>query len=110
VSEEAFEILIKKQIMRLLSPSIECSRLVFEEIKKVYSNINLPEIQRFEKLKYNLTVVLEKVLLDAMRPTEQMIKNLVDIELGHINTDHPDFCNLLDIMEESIPKEEEMRR
>lgn len=27
----------------------------------------------------------------SLKPTDQMIKNLIEIELGYINTNHPDF-------------------
>jgi len=35
--------------------------------------------------------VMESVLSRCLSPTDQMIKNLVEIELGYINTNHPDF-------------------
>ena len=31
-------------------------------------------------------------------PTDQMIKNLVEIELGYINTNHPDFVGGTNMM------------
>jgi len=34
---------------------------------------------------------MESVLSRCLSPTDQMIKNLVEIELGYINTNHPDF-------------------
>ncbi len=34
---------------------------------------------------------MEDVLSKCLVPTEQMIKNLIEIELGYINTNHPDF-------------------
>jgi len=34
---------------------------------------------------------MESVLSRCLIPTDQMIKNLVEIELGYINTNHPDF-------------------
>ena len=35
--------------------------------------------------------VMENVLSKSLTPTDQMIKNLIEIELGYINTSHPDF-------------------
>jgi len=34
---------------------------------------------------------MERVLSRCLLPTDQMIKNLIEIELGYINTNHPDF-------------------
>jgi len=31
------------------------------------------------------------MLSSCLKPTNQMIKSLIDIELGYINTNHPDF-------------------
>ena len=35
--------------------------------------------------------VMENVLHNSKTPTDQMIRNLIEIELGYINTSHPDF-------------------
>jgi dynamin 1-like protein len=35
--------------------------------------------------------VMEQVLQKCLVPTDEMIKNLIQIELGYINTNHPDF-------------------
>lgn len=55
--------------------------------------INLPEIERFDNFSNMIGEVMEKVLSHCLVPTEQMIKNLIEIELGYINTSHPDFCD-----------------
>ena len=34
---------------------------------------------------------MEMMLTKCMSPTNNMIKNLIDIEMGYINTNHPDF-------------------
>lgn len=44
VAEGAFENLIKQQISRLLNPSIQCSHLVYEELRRIVNFINVPEI------------------------------------------------------------------
>ena len=36
---------------------------------------------------------MEKMLSGCLLPTNQMIKALIDIELGYINTNHPDFIS-----------------
>ena len=39
VPEGAFEVLIKQQIARLLEPSLECSQLVYEELRRLVLEI-----------------------------------------------------------------------
>ena len=39
VPEGAFEVLIKQQIARLLEPSLECSQLVYEELRRLMLQI-----------------------------------------------------------------------
>ena len=42
-------------------------------------------------------------------PTEDMIKNLIEIELGYINTNHPDFCGGANAMLDVIKLEGEAK-
>lgn len=43
-------------------------------------------------------------------PTEDMIKNLIEIELGYINTNHPDFCGGANAMLDVIKVEDEAKQ
>ena len=36
-----------------------------------------------------------------------MIKNLIEIELGYINTNHPDFIDVISLVKNDKPKKEE---
>ena len=47
VPEVAFEILSKQQIKRLESPSLQCVQLVFEELRRIVLEIEMPELFRF---------------------------------------------------------------
>lgn len=85
--------LVKQQIARLQDPSLECAHLIYEELRKVLFQINIPEISRYENFHSKINEVMEKVLKDRLVPTNMMIKNLIDIELDFINTNHPDFID-----------------
>jgi len=37
--------------------------------------------------------VMDDVLQKCHQPTNEMIKHLIEIELGYINTNHPDFIS-----------------
>ena len=89
----AFEILIKQQISRLQEPALECSHQVYEELRKILFLINIPEVTRFDNLSAKIAEVMDQLLKRCLFPTDQMIKNLIEIELGHINTAHSEFIN-----------------
>ena len=76
---------------RLLGPSLECAQLVYEELKRMIYNLEMSEMKRFHNLNCQITTILEKMLSNLMIPTCSMIKNIFEVELGHINTRHPDF-------------------
>jgi dynamin 1-like protein len=91
IPEMAFELLVKQQISRLQEPSIECAHQIYEELRKILFGINIPEITRFDNLSNKIFEVMDTLLKKCLQPTDQMIKNLIEIELGHINKTHPDF-------------------
>jgi len=96
VPEAAFEVLIRQQIARLLEPSLECSNLVYEELRRLVLQIQLPELQRYYKLQSRMHDVMESVLNQCLHPTNEMILNLIEIETSLINTNHPDFIGSAD--------------
>jgi dynamin 1-like protein len=91
IPEQAFEVLVKQQISRLSYPSLYCVKKVHEELKKIVDFININEISRYNKLEIKIKIVMNNVLDKLLEPTNQMIKNLIEIERSYINTTHPDF-------------------
>lgn len=53
--------------------------------------IDVPELRRFRKLSFHLNSIIENMLSELMLPTCNMIRNIIEVELGYINTRHPDF-------------------
>ena len=96
VPEQAFEVLIKQQIARLLEPSLECSQQVYEELRRLVLQIQMPELTRYYKLQSRMYDVMESVLNTCLNPTNEMILNLIEIETSLINTNHPDFIGSAD--------------
>lgn len=99
VPEIAFEILVKRQISRLEDPSVECVRLVYLEIHKVFSYLEDKELSHYQNLRERISVIVQDLLQKYLAPCEQMINNLLKIEYAYINTNHDDFVGL-----ESIKK------
>jgi dynamin 1-like protein len=57
------------------------------------SFVKIPELDRFENLCYKISEVMIDVISSCLVPTDHMIRNLIEIEHGFINTLHPDFEN-----------------
>ena len=73
------------------APSLECALLVHEELKKIIYQVKLVELRRFSHLESQIKSIIEKLLAKLIIPTNEMIKNLFEVERGYINTRHPDF-------------------
>ncbi|EDQ84781.1 uncharacterized protein MONBRDRAFT_34545 [Monosiga brevicollis MX1] len=94
IPEAAFEALIKKQIQRLESPSVQCAELIHEELLAVLRQcLKLRELARFEALRERLLDCARKFLERCLPRTLDMIRNLIHVEMSYINTKHPDFEN-----------------
>ena len=96
VPESAFEVLIRQQMARLLEPSLNCAYMVYEELRRVTTNVKCKEIDQYYKLKSKICDVMEGVLSTNLTPTCEMITNLFEIENAFINTSHPDFVGSAD--------------
>jgi len=53
--------------------------------------VSISEIERFENLRNSIFEVMEEVLNKCLQPTNMMIRNLIEIEMGYVNVNHPDF-------------------
>lgn len=91
VPEVAFETLVKRQIAKLEEPALQCAEQVFDELHRVVIHCELPEMQRFVLLRDKMFEVVKLVLRRCLKPTKEMISNLIQCELAYINTNHPDF-------------------
>lgn len=91
VPEISFDLLVRKQIMRLEQPGLQCIDLVFDELQRMASQCETTELTRFPELRDRVLDVVNQMLRKRMSPTQSMISNLIKIELAYINTSHPDF-------------------
>lgn len=79
------------------------------ELRKLIKMINIPELERFQNMMNEIYKVMEKYLQHCLIPTEDMIKSLIEIELGYINTNHPDFCGGANAMMDVLRLEDEAK-
>lgn len=72
---------------------IRCVELVHDELERIIQRCNraIPEIIRFPNLKEKICEVVSNLLKHRLEPTKEMIKNLINIELDYIDTNHPDL-------------------
>ena len=70
--------------------------MVYEELRRLMLQIQLPELSRYYKLQSRIHDVMEGVLNSCLEPTNEMILNLIEIETSLINTNHPDFIGSAD--------------
>jgi len=91
VPEVSFELLTKRQIARLLEPSLQCVDAVFEELLRIVSQLESKELLRFGTLRERVVEVVTELLTECRLPTREMIDNLINIELAFVNNAHPDF-------------------
>ena len=80
----------------MLQPAIDCAYNVYEELRRVVIDINLPEMNQYYKLHSKACDVMQNVLEKCLTPTCEMIMDLLEIENSLINTNHPDFIGSAD--------------
>ncbi|XP_058067809.1 dynamin-related protein 3A-like [Magnolia sinica] len=91
VPEVPFEVLIRRQIARLLDPSLQCLHFIHDELIKVSHACEDIELQRFPVLRRRLEEVMGKFLRDGVKPADRIIRNIIGMEMDYINTSHPNF-------------------
>jgi dynamin 1-like protein len=91
--ELAFDLIVRKQIKRLEAPCLQCVELVFDEMLRMTEQSTSEEIKRFPVLCDRMREVVYTHLRRLLPPAQTMISNLIQVELGYLNTSHPDFLN-----------------
>ncbi|XP_049399806.1 dynamin-related protein 3B-like [Solanum stenotomum] len=91
VPEVPFEVLIRRQIARLMDPSFQCARFIYDELVKMSHRCMVNEMQRFPILRKRMDEVIGNFLREGLGPSEVMIGHLIEMEMDYINTSHPNF-------------------
>lgn len=91
VPEISFDLLVRRQILRLEQPGLQCVDLVFAEMQRMAIQSETGELSRFPHLRERVFEIVNQILRSSLAPTQSMISNLIQIELAYINTSHPDF-------------------
>ncbi|KAL4363193.1 hypothetical protein GQ457_04G003490 [Hibiscus cannabinus] len=91
VPEVPFEVLVRRQIARLLDPSLQCARFIYDELIKISHRCMMNELQRFPVLRKHMDQVIGNFLQEGLEPSETMIGHIIEMEMDYINTSHPNF-------------------
>ncbi|KAK4757547.1 hypothetical protein SAY87_018848 [Trapa incisa] len=91
VPEVPFQALVRRQIARLLDPSLQCARFIYDELIKISHRCMVNELQRFPVLRKRMDEVVVNFLREGLEPSERMIRHLIEMEMDYINTSHPNF-------------------
>ncbi len=91
VPERAFRKLVHSQIKQLKFPCIQLVDMINDELQRVAIQSETPELKRFRILNEKVNDVVRAFLDGKAEETRQMVSNIINIELAHINTRHPSF-------------------
>uniref|UniRef100_A0A6V7QTK1 Dynamin-related protein 3A-like n=1 Tax=Ananas comosus var. bracteatus TaxID=296719 RepID=A0A6V7QTK1_ANACO len=86
-----FEVLVRKQIGRLVDPSLQCAKFIYDELIKMSHRCLASELQQFPVLRRCMDDVIGKFLREGLQPAEAMITHIIEMEMDYINTAHPNF-------------------
>ena len=118
-----FEVLVHRQIARLLDPSLQCARFIYDELIKVrclyfldMRSLNhiwrlilvifslqmshrciIHELQRFPVLRKRMDEVTGNFLREGLEPSETMIGHIIEMEVWYLDVflvSWPEVCFL----------------
>ncbi|XP_039056769.1 dynamin-related protein 3A-like [Hibiscus syriacus] len=89
VPEVPFEVLVRRQIARLIDPSLQCARFIYDELIKISHRCMMNELRRFPVLRKHMDQVIGN--FHGLEPSETMIGHIIEMEMDYINTSHPNF-------------------
>jgi len=108
VNDLAVQLLIKLQIQKLRGQCLICAEQVFTELMKIASDITVDELKPYQNLQAEMIRVVQETLIELQQPAIEKVNELVDMEIGYINTLHPDLISDSEAIMET--REDELRQ
>ncbi|XP_051797523.1 dynamin-3 isoform X4 [Acanthochromis polyacanthus] len=92
----AFEVIVKKQIVKLKTPCLKCIDLVIQElINTVRQCTN--KLNSYPRLREETERIVTTHVREREGKTKDQVLLLIDIELSYINTNHEDFIGFANL-------------
>ncbi len=94
VPDALFELLIKRFILQMESPSMDCVDAVYDELLKMLRAVLAgpgSPVRSFPRLLDWMMNESVEMLDRFKKPTMEEVKRLIQMEICYINTGHPDF-------------------
>ncbi|XP_020560914.1 dynamin-2 isoform X5 [Oryzias latipes] len=92
----AFEVIVKKQIVKLKTPCLKCIDLVIQElISTVRQCTN--KLGSYPRLREETERIVSTHVREREGKTKDQVLLLIDIELSYINTNHEDFIGFANL-------------
>ncbi|XP_032394435.1 dynamin-2 isoform X2 [Etheostoma spectabile] len=92
----AFEVIVKKQIVKLKTPCLKCIDLVIQElINTVRQCTN--KLNSYPRLREETERIVTTYVREREGKTKDQVLLLIDIELSYINTNHEDFIGFANL-------------
>lgn len=88
--DKAFDVLMKRQIARLLEPSLMCVDMVSTELGAIIQKCS-EGMAKYPRLRDETERILSTYLREQEQKCKEHLKLVIDIELAYMNTNHPDF-------------------
>ncbi|XP_068193306.1 dynamin-2 isoform X3 [Antennarius striatus] len=96
----AFEVIVKKQIVKLKTPCLKCIDLVIQElISTVRQCTN--KLNSYPRLREETERIVTTHVREREGKTKDQVLLLIDIELSYINTNHEDFIGFANAQQRS---------
>jgi Dynamin central region/Dynamin family/Dynamin GTPase effector domain len=91
IPEQAFVALVRRHIKSLRELGRKFVDSIYDELRRVADMCEPPGLIRFGDLREKAVEVVQALLRSKYTPTMDQVDRLVEIELSHVNTLHPDF-------------------
>ncbi|KAM8843790.1 dynamin-2 isoform 1-T1 [Spinachia spinachia] len=86
----AFEVIVKKQIIKLKTPCLKCIDLVIQELINTVRQCS-NKLNSYPRLREETERIVTTHVREREGKTKDQVLLLIDIELSYINTNHEDF-------------------
>uniref|UniRef100_A0A061RD34 Dynamin 1-like protein n=1 Tax=Tetraselmis sp. GSL018 TaxID=582737 RepID=A0A061RD34_9CHLO len=93
MADKAFRHLLPPAVKQLEEPCQEAVRFILEELEVILADAmkRVAPLKHFPALADKIREVSSMCLKDAMGPTTALVSNLIAMEAGYININHPNF-------------------